>query len=329
MMNEKPVLSIIMATHNNGVLASDAIMSVINNMPHNCELLVINDGSTDESDQLIRDLVHTYSHIRYYYQPKSGVSVARNRGIDLSRGDYLAFIDGDDLYSDNFFSVIMPVLEKQQYDIIAYESTRDPNIFTAAQKNTSSCKADTRYAEIIKRTFKTSHWQVWSRIFRRDIIADDRFPEHLSYFEDVSFTPFQYLKSNSLCKINSILYYYRKNRLSVTETHQENDIIDMSHALDKFITSVKEHPETASLTTLAMMNCYIELRKKTRKMRGYYNYSHEEMQLIEKLKDACLYKNIDKKHKKFYLRVKLYHFDLFFSRLKYRLLPQWLKNSKS
>jgi glycosyltransferase involved in cell wall biosynthesis len=325
MMNEKPVLSIIMATHNNGVLASDAIMSVINNMPHNCELLVINDGSTDESDQIIRDLTHKYNNIRYYYQPKSGVSVARNRGIELSQGDYLAFIDGDDLYSKNFFSVIMPVLEKQQYDIIAYESTRDPDTFIAEQKNDLPYKLDTCYEEIIQKTFKASHWQVWRRIFRKDIIGEDRFPEHLSYFEDVSFTPFQYLKSKTLCKINSILYYYRKNRLSVTETHQENDIMDMSHALNKFITSVKEHPETASLTTMAMMNCYIELRKKTRKMRGYYNYSHEEMQLIERLKEACLYKNIDKKHKKFYLRVKLYQFDLFFSRLKYRLLPRWIR----
>lgn len=325
MMNEKPVLSIIMATHNNGTLASDAIMSVINNMPDSCELLVINDGSTDESDQIIRDLIHTHSHIRYYYQPKSGVSAARNRGIELSRGEYLAFIDGDDLYSKNFFNIIMPVLEKQQYDIIAYESTRDFNTFDAAQTNTASTKIDTRYTDIIKKTFKASHWQVWRRIFRKDIIGDDRFPEHLSYFEDVSFTPFQYLKSNKLCKINSILYYYRKNRLSVTETHQENDIMDMSYALHKFITSVKEHPETAALTTMAMMNCYIELRKKTRKMRGYYDYSPEEMALIGKLKDACLYKNIDKKHKKFYLRVKLYQFDLFFSRLKYRLLPRWVK----
>ncbi|WP_176691649.1 glycosyltransferase family 2 protein [Superficieibacter electus] len=327
MMNEKPVLSIIMATHNNGTLASDAIMSVVNNMPHNCELLVINDGSTDESDRLIRELVQQYSHIRYYYQPKSGVSVARNRGIDLSQGDYLAFIDGDDLYSENFFNVIMPILEEQQYDIISYDSTREFDAFTAAQKSGLQYKVNTHYAEIIQKTFKVSHWQVWSRIFRRNIIGNDRFPENISYFEDVSFTPFQYLKSHKLCKINQILYYYRKNRLSVTETHQENDIMDMSHALDKFIDRVQGHPETADLTTMAMMNCYIELRKKIRKMRGYYDYSPEELQLIEKLKAACLYKNIDKKHKKFYLRIKLYQFDLFYSRLKYRLLPHWMRRN--
>lgn len=325
MMNEKPVLSIIMATHNNGDLASDAIMSVISKMPDNCELLVINDGSTDKSDQIIRELTQKYHHIRYYYQPKSGVSIARNRGIELSRGDYLAFIDGDDLYSENFFDVIMPLLHKQQYDIIAYDNTRDYDVFAAAQKDRSHDKIDSRYAEIIRKTFKVSHWQVWSRVFKRDIIGDDRFPETLSYYEDVSFTPFQYLKSKQLCKINSILYYYRKNRLSVTETHQENDIIDMSYALNKFIENVKNHPETASLTTMAMMNCYIELRKKTRKMRGYYSYNEKEMQLIGNLRNACVYKNIDRKHKKFYLRVKLYQFDLIFSRLKYRLLPRWMR----
>lgn len=321
MMNEKPILSIIMATHNNGILVSDAIMSVINNMPDACELIVINDGSTDDSDSIIREITQNNDRIHYHYQAQSGVSAARNRGIAMSQGEYLAFIDGDDLYSADFFNIIMPILEGQRYDIIAYESTRSLDDFIAAQKNRPQNIIETDRAEILRKTFRASHWQVWSRIFRKEVIGDDRFPETISYYEDVSFTPFQYVKSSNICKINSVLYYYRDNKFSVTGMHQENDIHDMAYALEKFINNVREHEDTAPLMTMAMLNCYVEMRKKTRKMRGYYNFSAEEIALINNLKEVSLYKNIDKKHKKFYLRIKLYQLDLLFSRLKHRLLP--------
>lgn len=313
-----------MATHNNSSLAAAAIVSVVSNMPDNCELIVVNDGSTDDSDEIIRTLIKKFPQVRYFYEAKKGVSSARNKGIDLSLGEYITFIDGDDLYSDDFFKIMIPLIESYQYDIIAYESTRDPDIFLNTDKKIDS-KIETNYQAILEKTFRSSHWQVWSRVFRKSIVARDRFPENLCYYEDAAFTPYQYLKSNTLCKINNIIYYYRKNRFSVTETHKENDIIDMAYALKKFIDSIAEYPHQSSIITTGMINCYIELRKKTRKIRGEYRFNDDEIALLELLRNACVYKNVDKKHKKFYLRIKLYHLDILFSRFKNSLIPSSYK----
>ncbi len=92
------LVSVIVPTHNRAYCICKSLDSVVAQTHANWEILVVDDGSTDETRQLIAD---TYGHdqrIRYLYQPNAGVSHARNTGIAQSRGDFVAFLDSDDLW---------------------------------------------------------------------------------------------------------------------------------------------------------------------------------------------------------------------------------------
>lgn len=97
-MNLAPLVSIILPTYNREKYISKAIKSVIEQTYTNWELLVIDDGSTDRTESIVKSFKD--KRIKYIYQENSGKpSVARNKGIDLSIGEYIAFIDSDDLWT--------------------------------------------------------------------------------------------------------------------------------------------------------------------------------------------------------------------------------------
>ena len=98
---KKPVISVIMPCYNAEKYLGDAVRSFIDNtISRDCELIIVNDGSTDRSGEIIKDLINTYKdyQIRCIDIPNSGVSAARNTGIREVRGEYMAFMDEDDLY---------------------------------------------------------------------------------------------------------------------------------------------------------------------------------------------------------------------------------------
>jgi glycosyltransferase involved in cell wall biosynthesis len=92
------LVSVIVPTYNRAYCVTKAIDSVRSQTHVNWEIVVVDDGSTDGTESLIRSKYGTDAHIRYIYQPNSGVSAARNTGIFAAMGDYVAFLDSDDMW---------------------------------------------------------------------------------------------------------------------------------------------------------------------------------------------------------------------------------------
>ncbi|HFZ8994765.1 TPA: glycosyltransferase family 2 protein [Citrobacter freundii] len=324
-MTAKLSLSIIIATRNNAQFITEAIASVIDTMPEDCELIIVNDGSTDNSDQIIKEQIKHHPRVVYHAQQQRGVSVARNEGIKLSNGEYVAFIDGDDALHCDFYNILMPKIRSQIYDIIAFKSTRNYIEFSKVSSERMKIAEVVDYHTIMQETFQSSYWQVWSRIFRRALIANDRFPENLRYYEDVTFTPAQYLKCTKICRLDKVLYYYRINSSSITENHCKEDVEDMFHALNSFIDYANKHNDKVDYIIPAVINCYIELRKKSRKMHGYYKYTTDELNIIKRVSELCTYRKSGKSQLKSFIKIKLYKLDIFVSKLKYLILNAFYK----
>jgi glycosyltransferase involved in cell wall biosynthesis len=95
-MTKRPFVSVVIPSFNMAAYLPDAVNSVLNQTYRNYELIVVDDGSTDNT----AEVVDSFSNkVNYQYQENSGVSVARNQGIQLAKGDYIAFLDADDLWS--------------------------------------------------------------------------------------------------------------------------------------------------------------------------------------------------------------------------------------
>ena len=109
-MNRKePKISVIMPVYNAEKTIERAILSIINQTYNNIELILINDGSTDETESIIKKYIEKEKKIdiRYYFQENSGPSIAKNLGIDMAIGEYILFVDSDDTISENYIESLV------------------------------------------------------------------------------------------------------------------------------------------------------------------------------------------------------------------------------
>ena len=104
----KPLVSVIITTYNRRGMAKEAVDSVLQQDFLDYELIVVDDGSTDGT----KDELKTYEHIHYVYQENQGISRARNQGIKLAQGDFVCFLDSDDLWVPQKLGVQLAMLEE-------------------------------------------------------------------------------------------------------------------------------------------------------------------------------------------------------------------------
>ena len=96
-MNKEYKLSVIIPVYNVEEYLVETLDSVVNQTMDNYEIILVNDGSTDNSQSIIDDYAKRYENIVSIYQENSGPGKARNKGIDVSRGEYIIFVDSDDI----------------------------------------------------------------------------------------------------------------------------------------------------------------------------------------------------------------------------------------
>lgn len=96
------LVSVIIPCYNHGLYLEETVQSVLNSSYVELEIIIVDDGSTDNSKQVATLLCSKYNNISYYFQDNSGPSVARNFGISQSSGEYILPLDADDLISDNY-----------------------------------------------------------------------------------------------------------------------------------------------------------------------------------------------------------------------------------
>lgn len=113
-VNKGSLVSVIISVYNGEMYLAETIESVVNQNYPNIESIIIDDGSTDCSSEVIKRFVPT---VRYHYQPNSGIAAAWNRGIELAKGDFIAFNGADDLWTQN--------KTRHQMDAFYMDSTLD------------------------------------------------------------------------------------------------------------------------------------------------------------------------------------------------------------
>ncbi|MDE2387467.1 MAG: glycosyltransferase [Betaproteobacteria bacterium] len=112
----KPLISVVMPAYNHEAYVAEAIQSVLSQTLQNLELIIVNDGSTDDTGKVI--LGFDDARIRYFHQSNRGAHHALNRGIALAQGDYIAIINSDDVYLNNRLEIMLDVLQCNNLDFV-------------------------------------------------------------------------------------------------------------------------------------------------------------------------------------------------------------------
>lgn len=224
-------LSIIIPVYNGQEYIKECLDSIYDsdNIENNIEIIVINDGSIDASINILKDIAKKSSVMRIYSNDNHGVSFARNYGIDISKSEYIMFVDIDDKLEKNWYGIIQPYLEKNRdilyfSDIIANDKQELIN-YIGGNNDSNICIS-----------------QPFSKIFNRKFLIKNnlRFNEKLINGEDMIFNLEALLKTNNYEIVHKHYYYYRQSLGSATKKFNpeiiENEI-EFSSSLIQLNTS--------------------------------------------------------------------------------------------
>lgn len=119
-----PLVSVIVPCYNYGRFLGYTLQSILNNELRDWECIIVDDGSTDDTEIVAKEYAAKDSRIRYYYQQNGGLSAARNSGLELSSGKYIQLLDADDAIHQNKLKLQAQYLEQHQEADIVYGNTR-------------------------------------------------------------------------------------------------------------------------------------------------------------------------------------------------------------
>ena len=188
-----PKVSIVMPTYNVAPYLSAAIESVLAQTYTNWELLVVDDGSTDNSNEVARKYASIEPRISVLHKENGGLSDARNFGLERATGDFVHFFDSDDIIMPDFYSTMIDALVERNYDFVICGYYRD-----SEQKNGTVINSDIKcknlstpfeYDNNTLPLFMHCFNYAWTKLFRRSFLLSNnlRYQKGLSIIEDKEF----------------------------------------------------------------------------------------------------------------------------------------------
>ena len=223
------LISVIVPIYNVEKYLSKSLDSIIAAKVDDMEILLINDGSTDNSDQIAKEYASNDPDlIRYIYQTNHGLGNVRNVGLKESKGKYIASIDSDDTININFFKEALPYI-KNDVDMVIYDwqSITEKESFPTPALDTM-IDVDSDYKKLLYATIMPS---ACNKIVKRELYNDIKFAEGKK-FEDLSTNPIIILKSNKIKYINKSYYEYMIRPGSIMRSSAGKDMIDIIEMLN-------------------------------------------------------------------------------------------------
>lgn len=221
MQNNSPLLSVIIPMYNCGPVIVRCLDSI--DYPES-ELLVVDDGSTDNGAQVVTDYAKLHPNVRLIRKENGGVSSARNLGIDEAHGKYLIFVDADDYLSQGGLYRMIALAEEYQADIVKYHihclKKNDPCVYNSVEDTNMSVEVISGKAESLNR-YDISDYHVVDAVFNTDTIRNNgvRFFTDLHLREDDAFMGAFYSVCSQVVVTNLPLYnYYTSSNFSHTHS---------------------------------------------------------------------------------------------------------------
>ena len=295
-------LSLIVPAYNAQDCLGNCLDDLVNQSIDDYEIIVVNDGSTDDTEKIISEYKGMYPDVvRSITISNGGQGRARNFAIRVAKGDYIGFADADDRLDHDMFKKMYDKAVSEDADIVVcdfFRSDAEGNHYERAQLQDHPL---------------SSAGPVWNKIFRASVIGGIRFAEGL-WYEDFTFSCKMLIKSKKTVFINEALYYYSVGHTS-TMTNQNAlknlDILTVMDGIKAYAN--KEKPDT-DIDFLIINHILLESIKRVslqdspdkkivlKKLRSYVNEN------IPDLDKSCAFKN-ESRNRKIIMKLNYYGFE--------------------
>ena len=244
-------LSIIIPVYNKSRYLRECLESVVSQTIKEIEIIIIDDGSTDNSAEICRQFL-TDSRVKYIYQSNAGPAAARQNGIDNSLGEYIGFVDADDWIENNMYLRMYQTACDENADIVMCGMYKDTNRKTIEYIEHGLYDRNRIEQEILPKSlaeisddggYYVINWSCCTRIFRRKMIQDNYicFDNRINQSEDLQFLFEATLVCNKYVSIcNEYFYHYRfkQNSDSLSRSYIKNFWYSYSVLLETLYSSI-------------------------------------------------------------------------------------------
>lgn len=230
----KDLVSIIVPVHNSSKYLNKCLDSILSQTYKHIEIIVIENGSTDNSLEILNNYK---DKIKLEVLECSGLSQARNKGLELSKGEYIAFVDSDDIIEPNMIEELINSIKKTKSDLSCCD------IFEIHESTNKIVKRNEYPKELItkeeiQKNYIKFNFAIWNKLYKKEIIEKYKieFPLNLKY-EDIPFVLSYLSKCNKISKVNKYLYNYLVHSES-EQTTVDKRIFDIIKILDLCLTFI-------------------------------------------------------------------------------------------
>ena len=243
-----PTISVIIPVYNASEFLHESIPSVLEQSLKEIELICVNDGSGDNSLEILNEFSKNDSRIRIIDQENAGCGAARNRALDEACGDYVYFFDPDDYISKNAFKQLYDNALKNDSDLVIFKIARfregEEVNYSAPGFDLGKVFDDVDFENFsftykdIKRFVLNSSFAPWTKLYKREFLDkydDFRFPTNIA-FDDTPFHVQSMLRASKISFIPEFFYFYRFNPNSINNTSSNGiDIFEICNIVERFL----------------------------------------------------------------------------------------------
>ncbi|KXT92198.1 glycosyltransferase family 2 protein [Streptococcus mitis] len=231
--DEDFLISIVIPIYNAEKYLEQCLNSIKNQTYKNFEVILVNDGSIDNSESICKAFVESDTRFRYYLKANGGVSSARNLGLDNVKGDFITFIDSDDWIAENHLELLINSIKKTNSDIVVscykeFDNNIDTYytiVYTKQEKNLLNFEKMNRddFLTIFPKlmSINVCFNNAVAKLFRKELVNNLRFDTSIKYGEDLDFYFSLYLNVESVSYVDELTYVYRIHGDSTTSNFNQ------------------------------------------------------------------------------------------------------------
>ena len=228
------MFSVIIAAFNAAATIDRCINSIdVAKKSHDIELIVIDDGSKDETDRLLDSWANARPWITVKYQKNSGVAAARNTGLDIATGHYIIFIDADDTIDDWYFDFVFEQAVDRDVEMLAFGHKRimlDGSVVERPNIEREYARQDIEMLQLKVTENRHIYWYACTKVYSKNLIADLRFDSDVKFGEDGIFNIACLSKAKRLLVVSDCPYNYYENTTSLTSLQYKTGLLESIEA---------------------------------------------------------------------------------------------------
>lgn len=296
MKNQSPLVSVIIPIYNVEAYLVDSLYSVRNQTYKHFEAILVNDGSTDYSAQIATEFVQDDPHFRLIHQKNKGLSGARNTGLKEAKGDFVFYLDSDDVLTNNALELLVNAATKHQADVVQgnfYYDYPDYLLLNNQQKEAIAVY-DREEAMWALLEHKTVLNFAWGKLIRRDLAQKHTFPEG-KYYED-TFWKYKIIHdAEKYVALKQPVLYYLQRESAISGAFSIRNLDQLEGEIERLEFVKKHYPKKYEDQALKLLhhkvihhyNLLQSLNKEDRQVyRNRLKTIEEVLQLKEKFPKA-------------------------------------------